>query len=170
MHRPVLLTSYVSSQFANALAALERIASFLRTGSLQPVSSSANWRSAQHGPQYSGALRELQLHPGFTFKAIPHFEITGGSVVAVEGKSGSGKTTFLNLLAQDALASSIPFGFLDQQPWLMNGLSIKENIVFGQPWDEPHYRRILQGTQLEGDLIRLLSALESNCLVAKCNE
>ena len=43
------------------------------------------------------------------------------------------------------------FGYVPQNPWCQN-LSLRENIVFGQPWDEAHYREVLHACALELDL------------------
>lgn len=41
--------------------------------------------------------------------------------------------------------------YCSQQPWLV-GASIRENIVFGSPWDEKRYKDTILACQLERDL------------------
>ncbi|KAI9593640.1 P-loop containing nucleoside triphosphate hydrolase protein, partial [Syncephalis fuscata] len=42
-------------------------------------------------------------------------------------------------------------GYVAQQPWLQN-LTIRENILFGQPYDEQRYHQVLHACALERDL------------------
>ena len=43
------------------------------------------------------------------------------------------------------------FAYVPQTAWCQN-LSLRDNIVFGQPWDEAHYRRVIHACALELDL------------------
>ena len=38
-----------------------------------------------------------------------------------------------------------------QQPWILNA-TVQENIVFGQPFDEGRYKRVIHACALEKDL------------------
>jgi ABC-type transport system involved in cytochrome bd biosynthesis fused ATPase/permease subunit len=41
--------------------------------------------------------------------------------------------------------------FVPQKPWCQFG-TLRDNILFGQPWDEARYRRVLHACALERDL------------------
>ncbi|CED84845.1 Multidrug resistance-associated protein/mitoxantrone resistance protein, ABC superfamily [Phaffia rhodozyma] len=97
-----------------------------------------------------------------------------GELSLIAGSVGSGKTTvLLSLLGETTLIEGKVFmpdhfsrhtapidpltGFSEtvaycpQQPWLI-GDSIRENILFGSPWDEARYLETIAACQLERDL------------------
>ncbi|RKP08793.1 P-loop containing nucleoside triphosphate hydrolase protein [Thamnocephalis sphaerospora] len=92
----------------------------------------------------------------------------------VMGPPGSGKTSLLMALleaempcvrgrvhmprqrvfqcGQHVLSSNV--AYVAQQAWLQN-ISIRDNITFGQPFDEERYRRVIHACALERDLAEL---------------
>lgn len=44
---------------------------------------------------------------------------------------------------EGACSSGGKISYVPQTAWCQN-LTLKENIVFGQPWDEAHYKRVRQ--------------------------
>jgi hypothetical protein len=43
------------------------------------------------------------------------------------------------------------FAYVPQSPWCQN-LSLRDNIIFGQPVNESHYRQVIHACALELDL------------------
>lgn len=86
-----------------------------------------------------------------------NLEIFRGQLVGIIGQVGSGKSTFLSGLIGEATTTSGSLqiqgrlGFASQQPWIQNA-SIKENILFGRPYDEELYLAVLRDAALERDL------------------
>eukprot|EP00668_Euglena_longa_P015617 GGOE01019733.1.p1 GENE.GGOE01019733.1~~GGOE01019733.1.p1 ORF type:complete len:1708 (+),score=434.21 GGOE01019733.1:758-5125(+) len=85
------------------------------------------------------------------------FCIAQGDLVCVVGETGSGKSSLLM-----ALLGEMPQGggrvsvggrvaFVSQQPWIFKG-TIRENILFGKPYDSLRYTETLQVCQLLRDL------------------
>jgi ABC-type multidrug transport system fused ATPase/permease subunit len=106
---------------------------------------------------------------------LQDFEVAPGTLVAVTGRVGAGKTSLLAALLNEmdpaaaaaaALSpSSSPLpassasastnkkqaalppvvvgsvGYAAQQPWIMNA-TLRENVLFGQPFDEQKYREV----------------------------
>ncbi|KAG8874159.1 hypothetical protein FRB97_006107 [Tulasnella sp. 331] len=86
-----------------------------------------------------------------------------GKINLIVGPTGSGKTSLLMALLgemhfkRDTVASffNLPrdggVAFCAQEPWIQNA-SIKENILFGSPYNEDRYRKVLSQCALESDL------------------
>ena len=92
------------------------------------------------------------------------FSCKQGSLTCVVGKIGSGKSSLLaGLLSEMSISKaddSIPkFGFqvkgrtayVSQAAWIQN-LTVRENILFGMPYDKEKYDRIISATCLGPDL------------------
>jgi ABC-type multidrug transport system fused ATPase/permease subunit len=41
--------------------------------------------------------------------------------------------------------------YVPQQPWIQN-LTFRDNILFGKPWDEELYHRVINACALEKDI------------------
>ncbi|PWN37140.1 uncharacterized protein FA14DRAFT_113198, partial [Meira miltonrushii] len=97
-----------------------------------------------------------------------------GELTILAGPVGSGKTTvLLSLLGETRRLSGRTFmpcaiartlvpidpntglsetvAYCPQSPWLL-GATVKENILFGQPYDERRYRSVIKACALEPDL------------------
>eukprot|EP01044_Picomonas_judraskeda_P009919 COSAG03_NODE_1244_length_4484_cov_12.880046_3_plen_196_part_00 len=92
------------------------------------------------------------------------FSCKQGSLTCVVGKIGSGKSSLLaGLLSEMSISKaddSVPkFGFqvkgrtayVSQAAWIQN-LTVRENILFGMPYDKEKYDRIISATCLGPDL------------------
>ena len=83
--------------------------------------------------------------------------IRKGALVAVVGRVGSGKTSFVSTLVGEMTRNAgtvIVNGSMSlsaQQAWLVNE-TVKNNILFGKPFDEKKYKDILHVCCLEDDL------------------
>lgn len=90
-------------------------------------------------------------------------DVKAGELLGVMGPVGSGKSSFLS-----AILGQIPFeegtkvkvhgtvSYAPQQPWILN-MTVRENILFGQPFDRLRYARVLHACALLPDL-RLMPA------------
>lgn len=81
---------------------------------------------------------------------------TGLSII--RGKVGSGKSSLLlaalnemELHSGNVLRPNEPIGYAQQLPWLQNK-TIRENIIFHQPFDSQRYRDVLHACALGPDL------------------
>ena len=81
------------------------------------------------------------------------------SLTVITGPVGSGKSTLLS-----AIAGEIPYAsgtikyqgsviYLPQSAWVFSG-TIRENILFGQPYEESKYERIIEACALKEDIQR----------------
>ena len=83
-----------------------------------------------------------------------------GELVGITGATGAGKSCLLHLVAgfDSEFAGSIRrhgrVAHLGHKPWLMND-TIRNNILFGQPWHAERYRWVLGACALTADLALL---------------
>ena len=82
---------------------------------------------------------------------------TSGSLTVVTGPVGSGKSTLLSAIAGEISDTSgiitcpETFVYVPQVAWVFSG-TLRENILFGQPYDEHRYSRIIKACALMEDI------------------
>ncbi|KAF9432051.1 hypothetical protein BGZ76_011324 [Entomortierella beljakovae] len=80
-----------------------------------------------------------------------------GSLTAVVGRIGQGKSSLISALIGDMYQyqgySNLNgrVAYVAQEAWIMN-CSVKDNILFGKPFDQERYSRVLQSCSLLRDL------------------
>ncbi|TNY22115.1 P-loop containing nucleoside triphosphate hydrolase protein [Rhodotorula diobovata] len=85
-----------------------------------------------------------------------NLRIPRGQLCAVVGAVGSGKSSLLQALVGEMKRTrgEVIFGgqiaYAAQQAW-MQSCSLKENILFGRPYDEARYRQVIHDACLEAD-------------------
>ncbi|EIW84009.1 ABC protein [Coniophora puteana RWD-64-598 SS2] len=83
--------------------------------------------------------------------------VARGQLVAVVGPVGSGKSSLLQGLIGEMrrVSGSVSFGgrvgYCPQTAWIQNS-SLRDNIIFGQPFDEDKYWRVIETACLLPDL------------------
>ncbi|XP_042275580.1 multidrug resistance-associated protein 5 isoform X2 [Thunnus maccoyii] len=86
--------------------------------------------------------------------------IKRGALVGICGGVGSGKSSLLSALLgqmtrlEGRVAASGGFAFVSQQAWILND-SLKENILFGNEYDQDKYNAVLEACCLLPDLAEL---------------
>ncbi|XP_050079430.1 probable multidrug resistance-associated protein lethal(2)03659 [Anopheles maculipalpis] len=84
-------------------------------------------------------------------------DTTNHRTVAIIGSIGAGKSTLLNLIIgeQSVTKGKIEvngtISYCSQKPWLFEG-TIKQNVIFLDPYDETRYRTVLKVCALEHDI------------------
>ncbi|KAJ9119462.1 hypothetical protein QFC24_005695 [Naganishia onofrii] len=84
-------------------------------------------------------------------------EIPRGQLVAVVGAIGSGKSSLLSGIMQEMRRTEgkVVFGgttaLCSQVPWIINA-TVRENILFGRPFEEEKYWHVISEACLETDL------------------
>jgi ATP-binding cassette subfamily C (CFTR/MRP) protein 1 len=97
-------------------------------------------------------------HP--TLKNI-NLEVSVGSLVAIVGSTGEGKTSLISAALGElpSVTQSQPVirgtvAYVPQVSWIFNA-SIRENILFGAPYDAERYKRAIRVSSLDRDLTLL---------------
>lgn len=137
--------------FAEATSALERLQSFLlspdrkfrqKSNNTEIIFNNANFT---YGKSTDVLLKNINLN------------VKPGDLVMIAGPVGSGKSNILQaclgqmtlLSGQESVGGSI--AYVPQTPWCSLN-TVRENILFGKPWDEYRYRKVLHACALERDL------------------
>jgi ABC-type multidrug transport system fused ATPase/permease subunit len=76
------------------------------------------------------------------------FQAPPGSLVAIIGTVGSGKSSLIQsmlgelpLTSGQAMVVARAVSYSSQEPWIFSG-TIKENIIFGRPFDRRRYNQV----------------------------
>ncbi|KAI9142193.1 P-loop containing nucleoside triphosphate hydrolase protein [Paraphysoderma sedebokerense] len=170
-HLPTVIAAAV-----DAMVAANRIAALLNAEELdsQPVRLTSD-EARQKGIDWaikvdkatflweSEPQEEDEVPLAITIKEKPPtlrdigIEIPKGTLVAIVGRVGSGKSSLLSgmvgemkrLNGQVQIAGKV--GYCPQQPWIQNA-TLRENILFGLPYDEKRYKNAIYYAALERDL------------------
>ncbi|XP_074600378.1 ATP-binding cassette sub-family C member 4-like [Brevipalpus obovatus] len=84
-------------------------------------------------------------------------DLLPGQLLTVVGSVGSGKTSLLlSFLREihtksDQMLINGKLSYASQEPWILN-TSIRENILFGKPYEEDRYKKVLSATTLDRDI------------------
>lgn len=102
----------------------------------------------------SGKVLTRPVLTGVNFAASP------GQLVAVIGPVGSGKSSLCNALLGEMVQTkgSVSTGgtvaYASQTAWILNA-TVRENILFGEEFDEERYWRVISACELEHDMTML---------------
>lgn len=114
-------------------------------------------------PVKGAAVQDLHCHwtTGHTVLKDITFDCTAPGIYGVVGQVGSGKSSLLYALLGElpavsgAVVVTGTVSYSAQQPWIQGNLTIKENILFGRPYDQHRYQRVLAACQLTKDMEQL---------------
>jgi len=141
----------------DAISSMERIQSFL----LEPDLALATQSEERGRVDHQGiTFRNASLSYGQEGKIILNninLNIPQGSLVMVAGTVASGKSNLLKSILGDLTIRSgtcmvsASKAYVPQTPWTALGM-VRDNILFGLPFDEAFYRRVINACALEPDL------------------
>ena len=100
--------------------------------------------------------QEKDRDEGFILRNV-EFITKKGSLVALSGPVGSGKSTLLATIAGERTSKKLAIScrgtiiYVPQIAWLFSG-TIRENILFGEPYEESKYSRVIQACALGDDI------------------
>ncbi|KAF9124123.1 hypothetical protein BGX30_001100 [Mortierella sp. GBA39] len=86
-----------------------------------------------------------------------NFRLRAGSLTAVVGRIGSGKSSLLGALIGDmykhqgSVQVRGSVAYVSQQAWILHS-SVKDNILFGKPLDQDRYEAVIRACCLQQDL------------------
>ncbi|XP_073947056.1 probable multidrug resistance-associated protein lethal(2)03659 isoform X2 [Choristoneura fumiferana] len=86
-----------------------------------------------------------------------NLQIFSGSLTTIIGAVGSGKSTLLHMIlgelpcARGSLQTTGSVSYASQEPWLFVG-SVRQNILFGQPFVKSRYMEVCRVCALERDI------------------
>lgn len=96
----------------------------------------------------------------FTLSGV-NFTVCSKETLAVVGSIGSGKSTLINAILGEVASSPLTkistngsIAFAGQIPFILNA-TLRENILFGLPYDEERYEQVLDACCLRTDIHQL---------------
>ena len=100
--------------------------------------------------------RKLERLDEFILENI-EFTTAAQKLTVITGPVGSGKSTLLSAIAGEishtsgTIACQGSLVYVPQTAWVFSG-TIRDNILFGQPYDEPKYTRVIEACALTEDI------------------
>ncbi|XP_016963522.1 multidrug resistance-associated protein 1 isoform X1 [Drosophila biarmipes] len=150
---PMLITNLVQTQVS-----VNRINKFLNSEELDP-NSVLHDKSKPHPMSIENG--EFSWGDEITLRNI-NIEVHKSSLVALVGTVGSGKSSVVQafLGEMEKLAGVVntvgKLAYVPQQAWIQNA-TVRDNILFGQPYDRKRYNKVIDACALRAD-IDILSA------------
>ncbi|XP_052069136.1 multidrug resistance-associated protein 1-like [Mytilus californianus] len=149
------LVPHVINYFIQTAVSLKRIQNFLNNEELDTSIITRNTDSEYGITVEDGTfIWDTAMEP--TLKNI-RFKIPEGSLVAIVGSVGAGKSSLLSAILGEMESETAKvnikgsIAYVAQQPWIMN-TSLQQNILFGQDLDKKKYEYILDASALRKDL------------------
>ncbi|KAG9410623.1 hypothetical protein AC1031_018644 [Aphanomyces cochlioides] len=162
---PMTALPQVIASLMQAIVAVNRFMEFLNLEERDPsLVLTPETISPQLLAQYASENVHIRIENG-SFGWTPeapagaswNLTLHRGDFVVVHGSVGSGKSSLCSALLgeMDKLAGSVYVGgsvaYFSQQPWIQNA-SVRENILFGRPYDREKYRAVIDACALTKDL------------------
>ncbi|KAI5103035.1 canalicular multispecific organic anion transporter 2 isoform X3, partial [Silurus meridionalis] len=153
---PLNMLPQVVSSVLQASVSLKRIQQFLSHDELDPDSVDKKPAASEYAVTVvNGKFSWAKKDPP-TLQNI-NVMVPQGSVLAVVGHVGCGKTSLMSALlgemekldGQISIKGSV--AYVPQQAWIQNA-TLRDNILFGKPYVEDKYRRVLDACALTPDL------------------
>jgi ABC-type multidrug transport system fused ATPase/permease subunit len=144
--------------YADFQIGMQRISGILAADQYHPLPTPD--ADMENGLEMEGASFFWETEKGVDQKL--HLEnitikVPKGALVGIVGAVGSGKSTLLSsVIGETTLHSGSiklggKLGYAGQQPWILNA-TIRENILFGQPYHEDRYLGAIRDAALLTDL------------------
>ncbi|XP_062330079.1 ATP-binding cassette sub-family C member 3 isoform X3 [Osmerus eperlanus] len=153
---PLNMLPQVISSLVQASVSLKRIQNFLSHDELDPESvDRANIASDCAVTVVNGKFTWTKEDPPVLHSIS--LMVPQGSLLAVVGHVGCGKSSLISALLgeMEKLDGEISIrgslAYVPQQAWIQNA-TLRDNILFGKPFNEPKYRCILEACALTTDL------------------
>lgn len=169
---PISQAGQLLGKLALGLQAMHRISNFMSREDAQCVIFSEDGcpndyvLSVKNGEFFAGAPGTADTSSngvqsgGFTLSGI-EFNLKRGEVLAVLGGVASGKSTLLHGILQQcassdktaiAMGSDAKISYAAQTPFILSD-TVRENILFGSPFDRDRYEKVLDACCLRPDLL-----------------
>ncbi|KAF0715600.1 hypothetical protein As57867_003289, partial [Aphanomyces stellatus] len=155
INSPMTRLPQVVATFMQAAVSYKRYSEFLELDEREPMIVTSNVSANDVDLEVTnGSFGWDAEKPFFTDLNL---KIKHGEFVVVHGSVGEGKTSLCNVLLGEldkyngSVGVNGRVAYFSQQPWIQN-MTIRENILFGLPYDRVKYNRVLDACALQKDL------------------
>ena len=155
MRYPLLMLPSAVNAFSDALMSLEKLDAFFNEEEADTLRISES-SSSDDAIKCKKAVLYWDKEDDFRLK-LDNLEIKKGSLVAVVGSVGGGKSSLLAAILnqmkteEGELIVTQSCTYVSQEAWLLNQ-SVRENILFGSPYDEKRYKSVINACALSTDI------------------
>ncbi|KAF9349026.1 hypothetical protein BGX26_012627 [Mortierella sp. AD094] len=126
---------------------------------IQVHNGTFSWTSPEPSPSTEAVDEKTSSKPQRPTLSNINLKVQYASLTAVMGRVGQGKSSLLSAIIGDMykfadggyVQVSGTIAYVAQEAWIMN-CSVKDNILFGKPFDQDRYQRVLQACSLSQDL------------------
>ncbi|XP_069944054.1 ATP-binding cassette sub-family C member 3-like isoform X2 [Cherax quadricarinatus] len=158
MRIPIIQMPTVISQLIQASVAVTRLQKYLNASELDPMAVCSE-------PSMPSALKVIdgqfswEGENGEASWSLKHveLEVQVGQLVAVVGPVGAGKSSLLSAMLGEMkknagrVVVNGTVAYVSQQAWLQNA-SLRDNIIWGQPFELKRYRQVVKACGLQPDI------------------
>ncbi|KAG8235221.1 hypothetical protein J437_LFUL015913 [Ladona fulva] len=144
------------AQIAEASVSIKRIQTFLLHEEIPPVNAVAPSDKSVSGIDMQEVVAKwVPDSPEYTLNKV-NLTIKTGMLVAVIGPVGSGKTSLLQAILHElplksgTIKTNGKISYASQEPWTFAG-TVRQNILFGQPYDRARYNKVVKACALSHD-------------------
>lgn len=151
---PLVVLPRALRGYAESLSALKRIRQFLLHVEVQPVERGdvpeVIMKKASFGYGEEKILKNVTM------------KLPSSKLLGLVGPVGSGKTTFVSAILGEArlMSGKLDVGgriaYVTQNPWVQQA-SVRDNILFGRPYDKKKYDATVHACALEADMATLVN-------------
>ena len=158
---PLTLFPYTFKSTVDMIVSLGRITEFLNADEIDQMKSIKynKVKTKNHCIELENASFSWNHSEKPVLKDI-NIRIAKGSVTAIVGVVGSGKSSMIQAILGEMemingeMSCDGKISYVSQQAWIQN-LSLKDNIVFNQSFQESKYQENIKACALEDDLCLL---------------
>ncbi|BHF67803.1 hypothetical protein SprV_0301083200 [Sparganum proliferum] len=156
---PLTSLPYMASLLIMAYVSARRLGLFFMAEELNPnsvIRFGGPARSSKTALEFRDASFSWKRNGAFVLKNLS-FTVPRGSLVAVIGSVGSGKSSLLSACLGELYRRSgsaqqwASLAYTSQSAWIQHQ-SLRENILFGSPYDPTLYAAVVEACQLEEDI------------------
>ncbi|CAL8468910.1 g8451 [Coccomyxa elongata] len=159
LRMPLFQLPQLITQLVNARVALNRLQEFLSAPQQPPARALPPAEPGEAAVRVAGEFTWDRAAPASLVDI--DLSVPAGALVAVVGQTGSGKSSLLsaalNLMQQVHGPDVVVRGkvaYIPQAAFIYNA-TVRENILFGQPFEEERYQRAIEAAALGPDLAQL---------------
>ena len=155
---PLNILPSIITQVVQASVSLKRLSKYLLSDEVDPNVVSRHREKGDVAVSISNGEFAWSSEEGIpaTLRDI-NMKVAYGELVAVVGSVGSGKSSLLSAILGDIRKKSGKVdlygtvAFVAQEAWIQNA-TLRDNILFGLPWNEERYNTAVKVCELEQDL------------------